>query len=299
MASMGKRSLASGVVALALLLLAAPAEVAAARLAYLDEEAYLADLEALGLAAAAEGFEDDAAWGDVRTTVVGGPRTAPNVTHLGVTWLANNPDGEVTTGSGPARSGLYGFFTLPHGSFLTGVDCDLPGNCGDGWIGVGAVRLYGISGWIHGTYGAKVELVLDDDYANPVDFGEVCDPSGQNCTDPTQLGGGDAFFGVIDTDGFTSFEFSEMEGTSEDAKLLFADDFTIGFASAACNDGLDNDGDGLIDFDGAGVGSPDPRCIGAPWRNSEARACGLGTELAIALPLILALRRRRRTPVCA
>jgi len=295
---MSKRNPVGGTAALMLLLFAAPGDGTAERLAYLDEGEYLADLAVLGLVPVAEGFENNAAWGDVRTTVVGGPMTAPSVTRLGVTWTANNPDGEVTTGSGPALHGQWGFFTLPHGSYLTGTDCLVPGNCGDGWVGTGIGRLHGISGWIGGTYGAKVELVLDEDYANPVDFGEVCDASGENCTNPTQLGVADVFLGVIDTDGFTRFEFSELEGTSEDAKFLFADDFTIGFASSACNDGEDNDGDGLRDFDGAGVGNPDPQCLDAPWRNREARGCGLGVELALVLPLIRVLRHRRRKQIC-
>jgi hypothetical protein len=281
---------------LALVLLGA-GPAAAERFLYLDEDAYRADLAALGFAEIGEGFEDDAAWGGVRTTIVGGEYTAPSITHLGVTWTANNPDSGVTTGNGPARSGSWGFFTLPHGSYLTGTGCTLPGNCGDGWIGSAAFTLYGVGGWIHGTYGAKVELVLDGDYANPVDFGEICDPSGENCVNPALLGVGDAFFGVIDTTGFHEFDFSEIEGTSTDVKLLFADDFTLGFPVVACNDGVDNDGDGLIDFDGAGVGGADPQCLDAPWRNREAvaRRCGLGFELAVLLPLIRVARRRRRS----
>jgi hypothetical protein len=64
-----------------------------------------------------------------------------------------------------------------------------------------------------------------------------------------------------------------------------------------CDDDLDNDGDGKIDWDGgAGLGTPDPECTAA-FRNRElpnASSCGLGTELVIALPLLAALRRRTR-----
>ncbi|MDJ0785277.1 MAG: M12 family metallo-peptidase [Myxococcota bacterium] len=60
--------------------------------------------------------------------------------------------------------------------------------------------------------------------------------------------------------------------------------------SPACNDGIDNDNDGGIDFDGA---PPDPQCVGKPSRNKESQGCGIGFELA---PLLLGLAwwRRRR-----
>jgi len=81
-----------------------------------------------------------------------------------------------------------------------------------------------------------------------------------------------------------------------------------------CQDGLDNDGQAGIDFDGGtsldldgdgfvdavfnpgtpAVGDPDPQCVGKPWGTSEKPGCGLGGELALLLPLLGALRRRRR-----
>jgi hypothetical protein len=84
----------------------------------------------------------------------------------------------------------------------------------------------------------------------------------------------------------------------------------------ACGDGVDNDGDGLADFDGGqsihgaclagtcpagvsdpngdGVADPDPQCVGRPWRDSERRSgCGLGFELVPCLAPLLARRRRR------
>jgi hypothetical protein len=63
----------------------------------------------------------------------------------------------------------------------------------------------------------------------------------------------------------------------------------------ACDDDVDNDDDARVDWDGGGVGAPDPQCTAA-GRDSEARrACGLGFELA--LPVLLALRAgRRRIP---
>lgn len=57
-----------------------------------------------------------------------------------------------------------------------------------------------------------------------------------------------------------------------------------------CSDGLDNDGDGLVDFDGAG-GAPDLECEGTPIGGERGPACGLGFEV---VPLLLLWRRGRR-----
>ena len=61
--------------------------------------------------------------------------------------------------------------------------------------------------------------------------------------------------------------------------------------SPACANGVDDDGDGGIDWDGSGAGAPDPECLDRPWRRTE-RACGLGAELVLLLPLFGWLRRR-------
>ncbi len=62
-----------------------------------------------------------------------------------------------------------------------------------------------------------------------------------------------------------------------------------------CDDGLDNDGDGWVDWDGFGAGDPDPQCVDRPWRNGEGSpACGLGFEVLALLPLLRALAARRR-----
>ena len=55
----------------------------------------------------------------------------------------------------------------------------------------------------------------------------------------------------------------------------------------ACNDGVDNDGDGLVDL-------ADPGCQGNAFRNRESNMCGLGFEVALALLPLLAWRARRR-----
>jgi len=65
-----------------------------------------------------------------------------------------------------------------------------------------------------------------------------------------------------------------------------------------CSDGVDNgdaDDPALADWDGAGLGEPDPECNGRAWKRSESggSACGLGPGLALALLALGVLRRRR------
>jgi hypothetical protein len=73
--------------------------------------------------------------------------------------------------------------------------------------------------------------------------------------------------------------------------------------SPQCQDGADNDADGGTDYD-AGLSrngytdptGPDPQCVGRPYRNCEKPSCspcGLGAELALLLPPLMWLWRRR------
>ncbi|MCX5737641.1 MAG: hypothetical protein NTZ61_03945, partial [Proteobacteria bacterium] len=82
------------------------------------------------------------------------------------------------------------------------------------------------------------------------------------------------------------------DGIDNDADgLIDMTDFGCPFPEATledppCNDDLDNDGDGLVDF-------ADPECTRA-WPYWESNSCGLGAELAIVVPLLVAWRRRTR-----
>ena len=212
----------------------------AALVAYTDEAAFLSDLAALG-SVVHEGFEGSA-WDGVRSSI-SGFITAPSVSSLGVTWTSNNPTGGVTTGSGPALTGDWGFYAYPHGSYAaTNTDCSdpisIPGVCGDGFLGsADSGVFYGVGGWIEtNTPFAKLGMFIgaynqdnydqpNDTFSNEVDFGETCDGNDENCSDNAIIGTQHKFFGVIDSDGFSQFEYREMEGTNGDQKLIFADDF--------------------------------------------------------------------------
>ena len=109
---------------------------------------------------------------------------------------------------------------------------------------------------------------------------------GDDCPPPT-CGDG------VDNDGDGLTDYPDDPGCQDAASYI--DD-------PACQDGVDNDGDGLTDFDGGlsvlgyPATDPDPQCVGRPWRDKEkasSYACGFGIELALLLPPLLWLSRRR------
>jgi hypothetical protein len=195
---------------IALLIAAGPAH--AAPIEYTNEADYLTALAGFG--SFQETFENDLVWGTVRS-----PNTAPSILSLGITWTANNGNSNVSTSSGSARSpSSWGFFSSPHGDYVSGTGCDVAGACGDGFIGTSTQTLVGVGGWISGTAGADVDFILDGDTLNPITFDGAPAFSGSS---------NHLFFGVIDTDGFTQFEVREMEGTVGDQEFIWADDFTM------------------------------------------------------------------------
>jgi PKD repeat protein len=222
----------SAVTGLLLLLLSSGSN--AAPTAYVDEAEFHNALALMGYTATHEGFEDDAVWGGVRSSIVDGFHFVPSISNLGMTWTSNYQAGNITTGEGPVRSGLYGFYSYLHGSYSTpdpGSDCYVPGGCGDGWRGTAdSGKFIAMGGYIDtNTPYAKLGMFLGQYPNNPVDFGETCDADGNNCLPASVIGTAQEFFGVIDPDGFSSFEYRELEGLLEpmggDIKYIFADDF--------------------------------------------------------------------------
>ncbi|MCB9899278.1 MAG: Ig-like domain-containing protein [Planctomycetes bacterium] len=182
---------------------------------FTNQATYLAAVSALGLVPELEGFEDDGAWGAARS-----PATATSVTSQGITWTANNPTSQITTGHGAALFGSWGFYQIPHGNQATGSGCSTPGACTDGWRGSSPQTLVAIGGWVRVNAGiGAMSLILDGDTANPIDFGGI---SISSATGPK-------FLGYVDPDGFHSFEWRETEGVAEDQVYCFADDFTFAY----------------------------------------------------------------------
>ena len=160
-----------------------------------------------------EGLEDDGAWGLSRE-----PEAVASATSQGVTWASNHPANEITTGDGAARSGDWGIYSNPHGDQTVPNPNDF---IEDGFTGTSDRSLVAIGGWFRGLFGSEVQLIVDGDDANPISLGPV-----------------DAihrFYGVVIDGSFTTFEFREVEGTKEDQKFIFADDFTVALVAVGGN----------------------------------------------------------------
>ncbi len=108
-----------------------------------------------------------------------------------------------------------------------------------------------------------------------------------------------ALFGVFHYAGdprLAYFYFKDVTGRVVDEFFVWS---AMGDAPLPdCADGLDNDGDGQVDFDGgrsAGLTTPapaDPICLRVPYGIEDAPACGTGFELALLLPILAGLRSR-------
>ncbi len=143
----------------------------------------------------------------------------------------------------------------------------------------------------HSTVTVNVQYAcedgIDNDGDGAIDFGG--DPGCLAGTDPSECEADLICDDGLDNDGDGALDFPHDLGCKT-ADWPWGED-------PACSDGIDNgDPDSLVDWDGGGVGDPDPGCAGWPWRKSEdaAQPCGLGPETALLLALAAALRRGRR-----
>ena len=122
---------------------------------------------------------------------------------------------------------------------------------------------------------------LDNDADTLVD---LADPDCASASDDGETTPPPACSDGVDNDGDELVDFPADPGCFDGAWSL---------ENPRCDDDLDNDGDGKIDWDGgSGGGTPDPQCATA-YKKKET-ACGLGFELAIVVPVLAILRRRRR-----
>jgi len=201
------------------------------------EAPYLAKLGDLGYQSFQEGFEDDAAWGVVRS-----PDTALSVVNQGIEWQTNFPDppasNGITTSMGAARTGFWGVYDSAHG-YATGTptECDVdvpPPGClfKDGFTGTrqsGESTLYGVGGYFTGQSLSNLVMILDG--GTPLALGRLSAVGHQ-------------FFGVIDIVGFTSFRVEETDGKVGQELYVFADDFTFAFSGpfSIFSDGFESGG---------------------------------------------------------
>ncbi|HED65026.1 MAG TPA: hypothetical protein ENJ09_05660 [Planctomycetes bacterium] len=178
--------------------------VSAQRQTFTDEPSFLAALAAQGYVTVTEDFEDPETWGLLQTDLTQGT-TAPSVLHAGIRWTGYG--GGVALDSTTSKSPSWELSSSPAGFPRNGVQ------------GTSSLVLHALGGWVRssGFVGNDIELILDGDTQNPIGT------HGQGVT------GNFFFFGVIDTTGFSTFEFrTEPVAAPDPPKALFVDAFTFG-----------------------------------------------------------------------
>jgi hypothetical protein len=130
---------------------------------------------------------------------------------------------------------------------------------------------------------------LDDDGDGEIDFG--ADPGCDGPDDPSERSASLPCDDGTDDDGDGFVDHPADPGCQGPGAAR---------EDAACQDGLDNDGDGQVDFDGGAslnggtpIAPPDAFCTAGFLDRERKNACGLGFEVALVLPLLAGLRRRR------
>ncbi len=133
------------------------------------EEAFQALATDLGYFSTHEGFEGGV-WENSRT-----PVASSSVDALGIRWTSNYPDAPIanrlSTTQGPPHTGLWALFDPDHG-YAEGspgaCDVDFPAETcrhHDGFTGTvigGGQPLVGVGGYIEGTYGANMAILVND-----------------------------------------------------------------------------------------------------------------------------------------
>ncbi|MBW2244321.1 MAG: S8 family serine peptidase [Deltaproteobacteria bacterium] len=205
----------------------------------------------------------------------------------GMISVGNTTDNDVVSSS--SNSASYLTLLAPGTSVKSSVPPSLFG--GTLWAVATGTSLAAphVSGAFAAMRSAIPSLTVDDGLQALIDTGTPVTDSRNGITKPRidlelaikSLGPGECFNGLDDDlDGFADYPSDPGCLTG-----LWPED-------PACQDGIDNDGDGRIDFTGA---SPDFGCTSS-FDISEAgpsSSCGIGFELVLALPLLVAARRRR------
>ncbi len=183
-----------------------------------------------------EGFEG-AAWNNYRSYQDANLNwvynQATTITSKGIGWSSNHPATNfVSTSTGAAFTGSYGIFDPEHGyatntsigecqALETANNGVVPPEClpYDGVSGTSTTLLYAAGGYIKGSNSAaNIEIITDGGLPNNI--GKLVTPAHQ-------------FYGVINTVGFNSFQFRDIDGKTGQPLFIFGDDFYLVTRNAA------------------------------------------------------------------
>ncbi len=176
-----------------------------------SENAFIHKVTELGFNLFREGFETTA-WDVVRS-----PNSAPDVVSKGITWTTSA--NSITTGIPKGIGNSWAGFKPSHGlATLTSSSCDTktpPAGCfkHDGLSGSGT-GLFAVGGYIQttGANPANISIIVNG----------ISHSFGKKILDRPQ------FYGVIETTGFTTFQFLEQDGKAGHEIPVFIDNLVIG-----------------------------------------------------------------------
>ncbi len=152
---------------------------------------------------------------------------ATTITSKGIAWSSNHPATNIlSTSTGGTYTGSYGVFDPDHGhatntsigecqALETANNGVVPVEClpYDGVSGTSATTLYAAGGYIKGSNSAaNIEIIIDGGLPNNI--GKLVTPAHQ-------------FYGVINTTGFNSFQFRDVDGKTGQPLFIFGDDFYL------------------------------------------------------------------------